>query len=191
MDASKDTSFSNPKRVRLNIACVYLTNYFKVDDQGEVGQAKKVLDGHNLQLEVWPLQGVKYEGNTLTYPEPVPHDAYDDEANKATYKDLLTSARSLISSKVSFSVYATVVFGQFKHPGIGITPPGMPITTPLCIISPNANVDKMDLLHELGHTADLHHEDAISKNFMNQTSGRSEMMRFQIEKMTKAWFAVG
>jgi hypothetical protein len=49
----------------------------------------------------------------------------------------------------------------------------------------------MDLLHELGHAADLHHEDAISKNFMNQTSGRSEMMRFQIEKRAKAWYAVG
>jgi hypothetical protein len=190
-DPTKDTNFRNPRRVKLNIACVYLTNYFKADDQGEVGQAQKVLDSHNLQLEVWPLQGIKYEGNTLEYPEPIPHDAYDKEVNKTTYRDLLTQARSLINSKVPFSVYATVIFGQFKHPGIGITPPSMPITTPLCIISPNANPDKMDLLHELGHAADLHHEDGIAKNFMNQTNGRSEMMRFQVEQMAKAWYAVG
>jgi hypothetical protein len=190
-DPSKNTSFKSVKRVRLNIACVYLTNYFKGDDQGEVGQAIKALDSHNLQLEVWPPKGVKYEGNTLTYDEPVPHDAFDDGANRATYKDLLSKARGLISSKISFSVYATVIFGQFKHVGIGITPVGMPITTPLCIISPNANPDKMDLLHELGHAADVHHEDTISKNFMNQTNGRSEMMRFQVEKMAKSWYAVG
>jgi hypothetical protein len=187
----KDTGFSSSKRVKLNIVCVYLTNYFKPDDQGEVGQAKKVLDSHNLQLEVWPQGGVKYAGNTLEYPDPVPHDSYDDEANKKTYRDLLNRARSLVSGKVSFSVYATIVFGQFQHPGIGITPPKMPITTPLCIISPNANPDKMDLLHELGHAADLHHEDSISKNFMNQTNGRSEMMKFQVEKMAKSWYAVG
>jgi hypothetical protein len=190
MDASKDTNFKNPKRVRLNIACVYLTNYFLSDDQGEVNQAKKVLDSHNIQLEVWPPGALKAPANTLIYPEPVPHDAYDDEANKVTYKDLLTRARGLISSKVPFSVFATVVFGQFKHPGIGITPPSVGLITPLCIVSPNGNADKMDVLHELGHAADLHHEDAISKNFMNQTNGRSEMMRFQIEKMAKSYYSV-
>jgi len=191
MDDSKSTTFRNPKRTKLNIACVYLTNYFLADDQGEIAMAKTVLDSHNLQLEVWPLGGIKYAGNTLIYPDPVPHDAYDDEVNKVTYKDLLTRARGLIQSKCTFSVYATVVFGQFQHPGKGITPPGMPITTPLCIISPNPNVDKMDVLHEMGHAADLHHEDAISKNYMNQTSCRSEMMKFQVEKMAKSWYAVG
>jgi hypothetical protein len=186
----KDTNFRNEKRIKLNIACVYLTNYFKSDDQGEVGQAKSVLDSHNLQLEVWPEGGKKYAGNTLIYPDPVPHDAYDDEKNKATYRDLLAKARSLIGSKCPLSVYVTVVFGQFQHPGIGITPPGMPITTPLCIISPNGNADKMDLLHEIGHAADIHHEDSIAKNFMNQTNGRSEMMKVQVEKMAKSWYAV-
>jgi hypothetical protein len=191
MDPSKATNFKNPKRIRLNIACVYLTNYFLADDQGEVNQAKKALDDHNIQLEVWPPGAMKAPANTLTYPEPVRHDSYDDAANKVTYTDLLTRARNLVSSKVPFSVFATVVFGQFTHPGIGITPPSVGLITPLCIISPNGNADKMDLLHELGHASDLHHEDPIPKNFMNQTNGRSEMMRFQVEKMAKSWFAVG
>jgi hypothetical protein len=193
MDPNRVTVFRNPKRVRLNIACVYLTNYFKGDDQGEVAQAKNVLDKYNLQLEVWPQGGVKYDGNTLTYPEPVPHDFYDDAVNKVTYNDLLTRARSLISPKCPFSVFMTVVFGQFKHPGIGITPSSVSLTTPLCLISPNANIDKMDLLHEMGHGADVHHEDAVidAKNYMHQTNGRSDMMKFQVEKMAKAWYAVG
>jgi len=191
MDPSKDTSFKNLKRVRLNIACVYLTNYFKADDQGEVGQAKSVLDDHNLQLEVWPPGGGKSAANTLVYDEPVPHDAYDDEANKKTYGALLSMARNLVNPKVSFSVYATVVFGQFQHPGKGITPPYVGLVTPLCIVSPNGNPDKIDLLHELGHASDLHHEDPTPKNFMAQATGRSEMMKFQIEKMAKSWFAVG
>ncbi|MEO5860086.1 MAG: hypothetical protein ABIR33_14195 [Pyrinomonadaceae bacterium] len=191
MDAEKSTTFKNPKRTKLNIACVYLTNYFKGDDQGEVAQAQTILDSHNLQLEVWPQGGIKYSGNTLEYPEPVPHDSYDDAVNRESYKALVVSARSLIASKVTFSTYLTVVFGQFKHPGIGITPQGMPITTPLCIISPNANLDKMDLIHEMGHAADVHHENSLAKNFMNQASGRSEMMKFQIEKMARSWYAVG
>ncbi|HMQ04203.1 MAG TPA: hypothetical protein PKD26_09835 [Pyrinomonadaceae bacterium] len=190
MDPTKVTNFKNPKRVKVNIACVYLTNYFLANDQGQVAQAKTVLDEHNLQLEVWPQGALKTPANTLIYPDPVPHDAYDDAANKVTYKDLLTRARNLISSKVPFSVFATVVFGQFKHPGIGICPPSVGLVTPLCIISPNGNSDKMDVLHELGHASDLHHENGFAKNFMNETNGRSEMMRFQVEKMAKSWFAV-
>jgi len=190
MDPSKNTSFKLSKRVKVNIACVYLTNYFLNDDQGETGKAKSVLDSHNIQLEVWPPSAAKTPNNTLIYPDPVPHDAYDDAVNKVTYKDLLTRARSLISSKVPFSVFATVVFGQFQHPGIGITPPSVGLVTPLCIVSPNGNSDKMDVLHELGHASDLHHEMGYAKNFMNPTNGRSEMMRFQVEKMAKSWFAV-
>src|SRR6476659_1616170 len=102
MDPSKDINFKNPKRIRLNIACVYLTNYFLSDDQGETGKAKTILDGHNIQLEVWPQGALKAPANTLIYPEPVPHDATDDAANKVTYADLLTRARSLVSSKVPF-----------------------------------------------------------------------------------------
>jgi hypothetical protein len=190
MDPSKNTNFKNPKRVKINIACVYLTNYFLSDDQGEVNKAKQVLDRHNLQLEVWPPAAAKTPANTLVYNDPVPHDAYDNAANKVIYTDLLTRARQLISSKVPMSVWATVVFGQFKHPGIGITPPSVGLITPLCIISPNGNSDKMDVLHELGHASDLHHEDALPKNFMNGTNGRSELMRFQVEKLAKSWFAV-
>ncbi|MBK9153625.1 MAG: hypothetical protein IPM25_05335 [Chloracidobacterium sp.] len=190
MDPSKVTTFKLPKRAKVNIICVYLSNYFLNDDQGEVAKAKSVLDNHNIQLEVWPQGAAKTINNTLNYPDPVPHDPYDDAVNKVTYTDLLTRARSLVSSKVPFSVFATVVFGQFKHVGIGITPPSVGLVTPLCIVSPNGNSDKMDVLHELGHASNLHHEDGIAKNFMNGTNGRSEMMRFQVEKMAKSWFAV-
>jgi hypothetical protein len=189
-DPEKVTNFKSKKRVKINIACVYLTNYFLNDDQGEVSQAKKSLDDHNLQLEVWPAGAIKTPGNTLIYPEPVPHDAYDEEENRKTYKDLLSRARGLVSSKVPFSVFATVVFGQFKHVGKGITPPYTGLITPLCIISPNPNPDKMDVLHELGHASDLHHEDAVGTNFMNGTNGRSEMMKYQVEKMARSWFSV-
>ena len=189
MDASKDTKFKNPKRIKINIVCVYLSNYFLADDQGETSKAKKVLDEHNLQLEVWPPGAIKTPANTLIYPEPVPHDSVEDSNNKAIYTDVLTRARSLVSSKVPFSVFATVVFGQFQHPGKGITPPYVGLITPLCLISPNPNTDRMDVLHELGHASDLHHE-GEAKNFMNPTDGRSEMMRFQVEKMAKSWFSV-
>lgn len=192
MDDSKSTTFKNTKRVRLNIACVYLSNYFLSDDQGEVAKARTILDDHNLQLEVWPQNGMKYAGNTIIYPEPVPDDAFDPEVKKAAYKALRAQAQDLIKSKVAFATYMLVVFGQFKESGIGVTPPSLTLgVSPGCMISPNGNPDKMDLLHEMGHAADVHHEEKIPKNFMNPTTGRSEMMKFQIEKMAKAWYAVG
>jgi hypothetical protein len=188
----RDINFRNPKRVRLNIVCVYLSNYFKADDQGEVAKAKTVLDTHNLQLEVWPEGGKKYAGNTIIYPDPVPEDPYDDEVKRAAYKALRAQAQDLVKSKVTFATYMLVIFGQFKEPGIGVTPAALTLGVSRgCMISPNGNTDKMDLLHEMGHGADLHHEEAVRKNFMNPTDGRSEMMKFQVEKMAKAWYAVG
>src|SRR5450631_1204696 len=75
----RDIGFRNTKRARLTIACIYLDNYFKKDDQGVVGKALDMLNMHNLQLDVWPANGQKNAFNTLAYgSDPVPHndDAY-------------------------------------------------------------------------------------------------------------------
>ena len=118
MDPEKSTTFRNPRRVKLNIAVVYLNNYFLPDDQGGIARTRDALDQHNLQLEVWPPQGARTSANTLIYPYPeVPHDAYDDAVNRANYKALLNSARDLVRNRVTYSNYLTVVYGQFKHPG--------------------------------------------------------------------------
>src|ERR1043166_669477 len=88
--ADRDKAFRNPKRVRLTIACIYLSNYFPSDDQGVIAKARAMLDEHNLQLDVWPDNGQKYAFNTLPYSSnPGPHD---DDA----YKEL----RAAVDDKI-------------------------------------------------------------------------------------------
>lgn len=64
----RELNYRLPKRVKLNIACIYLDNYKKADDRGVIAKAKEVLEKHNIELNVWPGTGMKQPGvNTLTY----------------------------------------------------------------------------------------------------------------------------
>jgi hypothetical protein len=183
----RDSRFRNSKRVRLTIACIYLDNYFKKNDQGVVIKAFDMLDEHNLHLDVWPANGQKNAFNTLEYSsDPVPHN---DEAYKAL--------RSAVDEKIkkggcTFVIPLPIVFCQFQYPGHSITPPAMKKLTLACLISPTANNDKVMLLHEMGHAADLNHEkgDSNRGNFMHEAEPRLLMYRFQVEKLAKAIYAV-
>ena len=59
------TNYKNPKRIRLTVACVYLESYFGVGDRGMVAKARKVLDEHNIELDVFQDFGTKTAWNTI------------------------------------------------------------------------------------------------------------------------------
>jgi len=186
--SARDPHFRNPKRVRLTIACIYLDNYFKDDDQGIIAKARDMLDEHNLQLDVWPTDPRKQKFNTLPYgPNPVPHDS-------KAYKAL----RAAVDKKIkqggcTFSLPLPIVFCQFQYSGYGITPHAMKKLTHACLISPTVNNDKVTLIHEMGHAAELGHAHGAGNrgNFMHEAEPRSTMYRFQVEQMAKAMYAVG
>jgi hypothetical protein len=186
--SDRDTDFRNPKRVRLTIACVYLSNYFPKDDQGVIAKARAILDEHNLDVDVWPDNGKKQAINTLAYSaDPVPHD---DEAYKAL--------RAAVDEKIkkggcTFVIPLPIVFCQFQYSGHGTTPHAMKKLTHACLISTTVNNDKVTLVHEMGHAAGLGHENGQGNrgNFMHEAEPRSQMYRFQVEKMAKAMYAVG
>jgi hypothetical protein len=184
-----DINYKHPKRVRITIACVYLNNHFKPDDQGVVAKAKEMLDKHGLELDVWPAYGKKSSINTLDFGyDIIPPDA-------EVYKAL----RAAVNAKIkqggcNFVAPMPAVFGVFKHSGLGITPPSMANKyTPACMVAPGVNVDKMTLLHEIGHGAGLPDISgaAHAKNFMFFGENRTNMYRSQVEAIAKATFAVG
>ena len=182
------TNFKNPKRIRLTAACVYLESYFKEGDRGMVAKARKVLDEHNIELDVFQGFGTKTSWNTIPdTSEPVID-------SKDSYKALYKAAKAKIRQMgCGFIIPLPIVFGQFKHPGYAIAPKVENELTRLCIISPTGNSDQMDLLHEIGHAAGLSHDEIISdpRNFMHQASPRSTIYKFQVEAFAKAPFAVG
>jgi len=199
----RELNYRLPKRVKLNIACVYLDNYKKNDDRGVIAKAKEVLEKHNIELNVWPANGMRQPGvNTLTYMDiPELTDASGKElklipAEDAAYKAVRRAVDKKIKGQCT-AVYALpVIFGQYVNGGYGITPPESKLPTSLtraCFIAQAGNSDKMDLLHEMGHAVeaigDGHSTD--KGNFMHTLDGRTFMYRFQVERMGRAFYAVG
>ena len=87
------------------------------------------------------------------------------------------------------------VFCQFKHPANGLTITDAPtkcFVRPMVFISPTVNSDFATLIHEMGHASGLDHDHTSNapagRNFMNETEARSTMMKWQLEKVSKAFF---
>lgn len=204
----RDKDFRLAKRVKLTIACVYVDNYKKDDDQGVIAKARDMLDKHNIELAVWPESGAKKAGvNTLTYLDMPELEEKDKDGNGLgvvklipheadAYKILRQAFDKRIKGQCTFVVPLPVIFCQYVHSGYGITPPETKLSTSLtraCLISQRPNDDKVTLLHEMGHAVpeigDGHSPDA--GNFMHTSDPRSFMYRFQVERMGKALFSVG
>lgn len=204
----RDKDYRLPKRVKLTIACVYLDNYKKTDDQGVIAKARGMLDEHNIELSVWPEGGSKQTGvNTLTYLDLPDLEEKDSDGKGLrvikhipdedwAYKYLRKAVDQKIKGNCTFVVPLPVIFCQYVHWGYGITPPQTKLEgslTRACLISQTINSDKVTLLHEMGHAVkeigDGHSPD--KGNFMHEADTRSFMYRFQVERMGKAFFSVG
>lgn len=184
------TDYKNPKKVRLTIACLFLPSYFADDDQGVIGRARDVLEKHNLILDVFPMQTVKTAWNTLQYTDPIPDKT---EAYTKVYKAAKEKLKQMGCPHI---IPLPVIFGQYECSGYGIAPKVTGQLTRLCMISPTVNTDKMTLIHELGHAAELNHDlkDGPPTNFMHVAGDgsfrRTVMYKYQVEALAKAPFSV-
>lgn len=182
------TDFKNPKRIRLTVACVYCESYFGTGDRGMLAKARKVLDEHNIELDVFEGFGTKTAWNTI------PNSADYIADSPAAYKALYQAAKAKIKQMgCGFIIPLPIVFCMFDHDGYAIAPKVKGELTRLCMISPNGNSDLLDVLHEIGHAADLGHDEFVNKprNFMHRASPRETIYKFQVELFAKAPFSVG
>lgn len=183
-----NTTYRNPKRIRLTIGCVYLSTYYTHDDRGVIAKAREVLDRHNIELDVFPANGAKSPFNTINHDQ-LPKDTMED------YTVIYNMAKAKLKQMgCTFAIPLPVVFGQYKSYGYGIAPKvHKQHLTRLVMIAPTGNADKMDLLHEIGHAAELQHDnrDGPPRNFMHEASPRSVMYQYQVQAVAKALFSVG
>lgn len=183
-----NTGYSSPKRIRLTVGCVFFSTYFKADDRGVVAKAKEVLDKHNIELDYFPSNLTKSAHNTIQ-TDFKPQDTPEDYA-----KVYRMAKDKLKQMGCNFVIPLPVVFGTYHYSGYGIAPRVPNQLTRLVMIYPEGNNDGMDLIHEIGHAAELQHDtrsDDQPRNFMHVASPRSVMYEYQVKAVAKAPFSVG
>ncbi len=190
-----DRDFRLNKRIFLNVAAIYLPTFTRTDDGGNFEAARTLLDKHNIGLTVWPAGGGKQSINSLQgsrYEEPVKND-------KDSYQQLVKDVDNWIRNRATgYPFLVPVIFCQYRASGAAITPfeSKLGAASPACLISMsglNMN-DKMTVLHEMGHAAlypDASHnnDEEVSGNLMQESDGRTFLLRSQVEAFSTAFFA--
>jgi hypothetical protein len=179
------TDYKLPKTVRLTVGICYLSNHFKPSNEGTVARAVDMLAKHNLELDVWPYGGGKVsEVNTIKFDKHLvaPED----------YNGLYKKVKAILNARCSFVVPLTVLYCNYYGPAYGLTVPISGALTPLVLISPEVNDDKVTLLHEMGHAAGIDHDkySTTPKNFMREDEPRTTVFKWQVQKFAKASFSV-
>jgi hypothetical protein len=184
------TNYKFPKRVRLTIGMVYLNSYRRNDDQGLIEKAQDVLSKHNIELDVFPDYSLRQKSswNTIPYSQYINDDTQEYTTLYEVAKDKLKQMGC------PFVNPQPVVFGEKVCGGYGIAPRVTKQTTPrLVMIQTSVNQDKMTLLHELGHAAELYHDltPGLPRNFMHEADGREFIFKYQVEALCRSMFSVG
>ena len=181
------TNYRLSKRIRLTVGCVFFSTYYKSDDRGVVAKAKALLDEHNIELDVFPTNVYKNAWNTIE-TDFIPQDTPED------YAKVYEMAKGKLKQMgCTFVIPLPVVFGQYQYSGYGIAPKVPGKLTRLVMIHPTGNDDKLDLLHEIGHASELHHDlrEYPARSFMHTANPRSVIFKYQVGAVGKAPFSVG
>jgi hypothetical protein len=156
------------------------TRYFEV--------AEKMLKEHGLGLDIAPGR-VKMASNTLAYGEQIYLESQADDLRKLAEGAGAVEGNRLI---VIFVPFKSAVGNETDVNGL--VRRDMPGFKPFVLINTNhMSADGVTLLHEIGHAADCEHIAASSgdvvQNFMSYGGNRSDMLRDQVIKISKSFFA--
>jgi hypothetical protein len=184
---ARDTKFVNPTKKSLRLQFFVCGNYFGTSYLQLMERAESMLREHGLDLAYFPIRGLLYPLSLAQTSGPRGLIAEEDYGNIKAYVDMVMTSFSTINTHLA------VVLCNYTDLGHGLTPwKRFGWAKPLVLISPRPNDDNVTLLHELGHAADLGHEnDKVNeeRNFMDPVESRTTMYRFQIEKLASAYFA--
>jgi hypothetical protein len=176
-----------PGNKTVKLALFWASDFFGARDQGVIAMTRKMLGEHGMSLACWLSMEKQTVDRTLDFgPGVIPRERYD--SIYSTLSDICTSA-----GKTSHLI---TVFCQFQYAANGLT---ITDTATKCLIHPMVFVaptpaggDMVTLLHEIGHASGLNHDHTSSgttgRNFMNEAEERSTMMKWQLQKLSSAFF---
>jgi hypothetical protein len=184
-EAKLDYKVPGNKTVKL--ALFWASDFFGTRDQGVLAMTRKMLGEHAMNLECWLPGEQKSPDRTFDFgPGVIPPDRYNDVYSKLS--DICAAA-----GKTSHII---TLFCQFQMAANGLTIVDTPtrcLLRPMVFVAPTpAAGDMVTLLHELGHASGLNHDRtstaATGRNFMNEAEARSTMMKWQLQKLSTAFF---
>jgi hypothetical protein len=178
--------FKLPGDKKINMALFWATNFFGGKDALNLTNSGAMLAEHGIGLNCWPSNKVKTSDHTFDFgSDPIPESKYT-----AVYRKLSEAA-----ANAGKRDYLLVLFCQFQYAGYGITiskGDDLCFRRPMVFVSGSDLTDGATLVHEAGHAAGLPHDKTSTgktgRNFMNEAETRSTMMKWQIEKMGKAYY---
>lgn len=174
-----------PDNKTVKLALFWSSDFFGLRDQNVINTARQMLGEHNMSLECWSGEQ-KSPGRTFDFgPRLIGRDRYD-----SVYSQLSNTCAS--ANKTSYLITVFCQF-QFAAQGLTITDTATKcLVRPMVFISPTAAADGVTLLHEIGHASGLDHDftstGSTDRNFMNETEARSTMMKWQLQKLSNAFF---
>lgn len=180
------TDYKLPGNKKVNFALFWATNFFGAKDVPSIDKAESMLAEHAIGLNCWPSTKSKSADHTFDFgADPIPYEQYT-----SIYKTLNSAATDAGKRE-----YLLVLFCQFQYPAGGLTifeGPMACFRRPMVFVAPTPSDDLVTLLHEAGHAAGLNHDrtstGTTGRNFMNEAVSRSTMMKWQLEKMGKAYY---
>jgi hypothetical protein len=179
--------YNVPGNKTVKLALFWSSDFFGARDQGVIAMTRKMLGEHAMSLACWlPIEKQTADRTFDFGPGIIPRERYD--SIYSTLSDICTSA-----GKTSHLI---TVFCQYQYPANGLT---ITDTATKCLIHPMvfiaptpAGGDMVTLLHEIGHASGLDHDHTSTgttgRNFMNEAEARSTMMKWQLQKLSSAFF---
>jgi hypothetical protein len=175
-----------PGNKKVNLSLFWATNFFGADDKKSIDRAEEMLKEHGMGLNCAPSSKLKTADRTFDFG----FDLIPPDRNTDVYRTL-----SAVADAAGQRQHLIVLFCQYIGPAHGKTifeGPKLCFRTPMVYISPTAGSDGATLLHEAGHAAGLDHDrtstGTTGRNLMNETVTRTTIMKWQLEKLGKAFF---
>jgi hypothetical protein len=181
-----DYKVAGNKTVRL--ALFWAADFFGTRDQGVIPMTRKILGDHGMNLECWPVSGLKTPDRTFDFGPGV--------ITPARHVDIFSKLNDICTTAGKQTSHLITVFCQFQALANGLTITDTPtrcLIRPMVFVAPTpAGGDMVTLLHEIGHASGLDHDrtstGTTDRNFMNEAESRSTMMKWQLQKLNNAFF---
>lgn len=185
LEKQDSATYKHPGGKKVRLALFWVDQKSTSFNAGLVTRAEEMLTEHGLGLDVWPSRA-------RTSTSVIPFE--DRLVERADYDLLMDRASAMISGSMD-ARFLRIFFCQFRYTANGLTISDTPqkcYARPFCLVDPFTTGDNVTMLHEIGHAAGLDHEkistDPMNRTFMNEANTRTQMLKFQIDKMVSSFF---